>query len=152
MPKLWMDSAEERLLKATKAKTRIESEPRHAISEVRPHVSALIRLPFIIFISKLNFKNKRHADVWQRRVPSTSSSNYPGLSFAVRWHDPGAHAGLANCVSGTGLRMTAASSLSSWLTALLPTSEHTPHLTRGAPWQIGNCSAPPNSEPRAGRY
>lgn len=73
-------------------------------------------------------------DLWHLLASSKPSSNYPGLSFTGGWRDPEAHAGLANCVSNTGLRMTAASSLSSWLVTLLPASEHTPHLTRrGAP-------------------
>lgn len=69
-------------------------------------------------------------DLWHLLVSSKSSSNYPGLSFTGGWLDPEAHTGLANCVSATGLRMTAASSLSSWLITLLHASEPTLHLTR----------------------
>lgn len=56
-------------------------------------------------------------DLCHLLVSSKSSSNYPGLSFTGRWHDPEAHAGLASCVSETGLRITGAPSLSSSLVA-----------------------------------
>lgn len=78
-------------------------------------------------------------DLWHLWASSKSSSNYPGLSFTGGWHDPEAPAGLANCVSDPGLRMIAASSLSSWLITGLHASEHTPHLTwRGtlANWEL----------------
>lgn len=86
-------SAEEQCLKATGVKTA--ECPRHATSKVRPRGSALNQTPLyhLYFPAKL----KRHTDACHLRVPSESPSNYPGLSFAVRWHDPGAHAGLANC-------------------------------------------------------
>lgn len=81
------------------------------------------------------------------RSASKSPSNYPGLSFAVRWHDPGAHAGLANCERKQAELATASSSLLSWLITPLPTSENRPHLTRRGTW--ANWEQLGSSEPRA---
>lgn len=105
--------------------------PRHAVSEVRPRGSApnQTQMYHLYFRTKL----KRHTDACHLGVPSKSPSNYPGLSFAVRWHDPGAHAGLANCERKQAAP-AAASSLLSWLITPLPTSEYTPHLTRRGTW------------------
>lgn len=128
-----MGSAEERLLKATKVKATIVWVPaRFMQGQVTFKFSH--QPPFI---SKLSLKHT-HGFVTSISVSPKSSSNYPGLSFTGRWHDPEAHAGLPNCVSETELRMTGASSLSSWLVILPHTSEQPAHLTRRgtlANWQ-----------------